>query len=236
MYARQVKGQELTFGVSGKLIMNVLVMYDRETDSLWSQILGQAVEGPLKGTKLEFVESLQTTWSEWKQLHPDPRAHQKDRRGGGDSYASYYARGDAGVLGQSRQDDRLYVKEFVIGVTLDDTAKAYPFSVLNEEPVVNDRLADQPVLVVFDPNSATGAVFNRQIQDRVLSFRLETPGGLTEARLVDAETGTTWGAFTGEAMEGPLAGTQLERLPSTSSFWFGWKDWHPETAVYGLDE
>ena len=63
MYDREIDGQEVSFGVSGKLIMNVLVMYDRETDSLWSQLLGQAVAGPMKGTKLEFIEALQTTWA-----------------------------------------------------------------------------------------------------------------------------------------------------------------------------
>ena len=91
------------------------------------------------------------------------------------------------------------------------------------------------VLVVFDVVSATAAVYDREVDGRVLNFRLETPGGLTEARLVDKETGTVWSAFTGEALEGPLAGTQLERVKSTSSFWFGWKDWYPETSVYGVD-
>jgi hypothetical protein len=235
VYAREIDGQEYSFGVSGKLIMNVLVMYDRETDSLWSQLLGQAVDGPLRGTTLEFVESLQTTWAEWKALHPDTLALQKDYRGSGDSYADYYARGSAGVLGESRSDDRLYIKEFVVGVAIDDVAIAYPFSRLNEEPVVNDEVNGEALLVVFDPDSATAAVFRRELEGRTLSFQLATPGGLTEARLVDKETGTTWTAFTGEASDGPLAGAQLERIKSTSSFWFGWKDWYPDTEVYGLE-
>ena len=78
-------------------------------------------------------------------------------------------------------------------------------------------------------------VFSREVQDRVLSFRLENGGGVTNARLVDEETGTIWAAFTGEGLEGPLAGAQLDRVRSTSSFWFGWKDWYPDTAVYGLE-
>ena len=81
MYDREIEGQEYTFGVSGKLIMNVLVMYDRQTDSLWSQLLGEAVEGPLAGTKLTFIESLQTTWAEWKALHPNTLALQKTFQG-----------------------------------------------------------------------------------------------------------------------------------------------------------
>jgi hypothetical protein len=233
VYDREIDGTEYTFGVSGKLIMNVLVMYDRQTDSLWSQLLGEAVEGPLTGTKLTFVESLQTTWAEWKELYPDTLALRKNFRGSRDSYTGYYGSQSAGVLGESRRDDRLETKEFVVGVAIEDVAKAYPFRQLNEKPVVNDELNGQPLLVVFDPESGTGAVFGRAIEGQVLSFQLETPGGLEQARLVDDETGTIWSAFTGKGLEGPLAGAQLERVRSTSSFWFGWKDFYPETEVYG---
>jgi hypothetical protein len=235
VYDREIDGQEYTFGVSGKLIMNVLVMYDWQTDSLWSQLLGQAVDGPLKGTQLAFVESLQTTWEEWKALHPHTLALQKDYRGSRDSYASYYQRNDAGVLGESHRDDRLHIKEFVIGVALDGVAMAYPFGQLSGEPVVNDEVNGQPLVVVFDPDSATGAVFSREVEGRELHFRLAVSGGLADARLVDDETGTTWSAFTGMGLDGPLAGVRLGRLRSTSSFWFGWKDWYPETEVYGLE-
>ena len=54
--------------------------------------------------------------------------------------------------------------------------------------------------------------------------------------LTDAETGSTWDGLAGRAVAGPLAGEQLEWVKSTASFWFGWKDWYPETRVYGEDE
>ena len=53
MYRREVEGRELTFGVSGKLFKNALVMYDRETRSLWSHFSGEALSGPMKGRRLE---------------------------------------------------------------------------------------------------------------------------------------------------------------------------------------
>ena len=236
MYDREIDGKEFTFGVSGKLIMNVLVMYDRQTETLWSQLLGEAVEGPLRGIKLDFVESLQTTWAEWKALYPDTLALQKSYKGNFDGYSSYYAGDVAGVIGETHRDDRLNTKQFVVGVAIADAAKAYPFGQLNDEPVINDELDGQPLLVVFDATSATGVVFERKVDERVLTFKLENPGGLSEARLMDEETGTLWDAFSGAALEGPLAGAQLERVKSTSSFWFGWKDFYPETEVYGLDE
>ena len=211
--------------------MNVLVMYDRQTDTLWSQLIGEAVDGPLKGTKLEFVPSWQTTWSDWKTQYPDTIALDKGYGGRPDPYTSYYNSSSSGVIGQTTIDDRLYVKEFVVGIEKDGAAVAYPFGILNQDPIVNDEVGDQPVLVVFNANSGTGIVFDRQVGGQTLTFSLAE--GLT---ITDAETGTLWDGLTGLALDGPLAGETLTRLKSTASFWFGWKDWYPDTRVYGLDE
>jgi len=185
------------------------------------------------GTKLEFLPSWQTTWAQWKEMHPDTVALSKQgRRGARDTYDSYYASDAAGVIGETVQDDRLFTKEFVTGLELDKTVIAYPFSVLNEQPVLNDVVADTPVLVLFDPETAASAVYSRRVAGRTLTF---TP---TDEPLIveDAETGTQWDAFTGEALTGPLAGQRLQRLKSTRSFWFGWKDIHPDTLVYEANE
>ena len=210
--------------------MNVLVMYDRQTETLWSQLLGEAVDGPLKGMTLEFLPAWQTTWADWKAKHPDTVALRKGYFGARDPYDGYYQSGSSGVIGQSVIDERLYVKEFVIGVEQNEAAVAYPFSVLNDNPVVNDHVGDIPVLVVFNPETGTGVVFNRKLKGQTLTFQIAE--GLL---LVDEETGTTWDGLTGEALDGELAGGNLERIKSTASFWFGWKDWFPETRVYGID-
>jgi len=226
-----IDGEEYTFGVSGKLIMNVMVMYDRQTDTLWSQLLGEAVEGPLAGTKLEFMPSWQTTWSDWKAQHPNTIALDKGYGGGRDPYTGYYDSTRSGVIGESRSDDRLYVKEFVVGIEQNGEAVAYPFSVLNEKPVVNDVIGEKPVLVVFNADTGTSVVFDRHIAGETLTFSLRE--GLT---LVDTETGTLWDGLTGLGIDGPLADETLTRLKSTASFWFGWKDWYPDTRVYGIEE
>lgn len=217
MYSREIGGQEFTFGVSGKLIMNALVMYDRQTDSLWSQILGEAVAGPLKGTKLEFVPALHTTWADWKAEHPDTLALVKGYSGAYDGYS-------------------LYVKEFVVGVELGGEAVAYPFSALNDQPVVNDAIGGVPVLVVFDADSGASAVFDRRMGDTPLTF--SASGGTTAVAtpyltLTDAETGSTWAGMSGLAADGALAGTQLAVIKSTRIFWFSWKDWYPDTRIFG---
>ena len=81
-YSREINGTVHEFGVSGKLIMNALVMYDRETRTLWSQFLSKAVQGELAGTVLETIPLTLTTWEKWKEVHPDIVALRKGRGGG----------------------------------------------------------------------------------------------------------------------------------------------------------
>lgn len=71
MYARRIGGREFTFDFATGLIKNNLLIVDRETGSLWSQLRGQAVSGPMEGTPLSVIPSMQTTWKHWRELHPD---------------------------------------------------------------------------------------------------------------------------------------------------------------------
>ena len=233
VFAREINEQTLTFGVSGKLIMNAVVMYDHQTESLWSQFLSQAVEGPLEGTKLELLSALQTDWATWVELHPDTQALNKGGRFSRDPYERYYTYESAGVLGETRRDDRLYTKEFVIGLKEDGLARAYPFSALNDDPVINDTFGNNPILVTFDLESAAGVVFKRTVDGQTLTFDLKEDAPNGPLLMVDQETGSVWQALTGEAIEGPLEGKALEQIPTTHAFWFGWKDFYPETEVYG---
>jgi hypothetical protein len=215
VYSREIGGQEYTFGVSGKLIRNVLVMYDRQTESLWSQLLGEAVQGQLKGTKLEFVPAWQTTWQDWKSRHPQTLALQKGFYGNRDSYNPYFSSPDAGVIGETVEDDE---------------AVAYPYSVLNDKPVINDKVGTLPVLVVFDTETGSGVVFERELEGQILTFQ-----SVGELILLDGETGSTWDGQSGVAESGPLAGKSLAQVKSTRSFWFGWKDFYHDTRVYGIE-
>lgn len=229
MYARNIDGEIYDFGVSGKLIMNVLVMYDRQTESYWSQLLGEAVEGELVGTRLEFFQSWFTTWAEWKERYPETVALDK---GGGyqsDTYDRYYASDETGIIDETISDDRLPSKTFIIGVADDEgNAIAYPFSELRQQSLVNDTLGDRGVLVIFIPDAATGLAYDRQVEGQTLTFTYNSDGGT----MIDNETGTIWDAWQGIAVEGELEGQILRRIHSTRSFWFGWKDWYPETAIF----
>ena len=212
--------------------MNALVMYDHQTRSLWSQFGGKGVKGPLSGVDLGFIPVTQTTWDLWRTLHPDTLVLDKEGRYRGDSYSSYYRSGAAGALGETRKDGRLNRKELVLGVDVGAGTKAYPFSALEGSPVVNDTLAGRQVLVFFDTATDTALVYDGKVGDRTLTFRVEGSASGAQTILVDNETGSRWMAFAGRAIEGQLKGESLDRVPSHLSFWFAWKDWHPDTELY----
>lgn len=230
MYAREIEGETYTFGVSGKLLRNVLVMYDRETSSEWSQLLGEALTGPLKGTKLELVASSRMTWKEWRERYPNTLALRKPKYTGFDSYDSYYRSDAAGLVGEAIRDDRLEIKQLVVGINIADVAIAYPYFELEEAPVVNDAVAERKLLVTFNGETRSIGVFDRELDGQTLTFsELESD---TE-NMRDQETGSTWNRLTGLGIDGPLKGKALTKIPYTSSFWFGWKDNYPNTLVYG---
>ncbi len=231
MYAAENQEQHLTFGVSGKLIMNALVMYDHQTDTLWSHFTGDAVKGPLKGEKLQILSALHTTWGQWLALHPDTVALDKFGYGSRDGYASYYDSEQTGIISETRKDDRVAPKTLVAAVSIGDQHRAYSVGDLREYTVVNDTLADVPLLVVHHAGSATSAIFEREVDGMLLEFT-GLPVEWADAPLVVDQEGTTWHGLSGMALEGPRAGEQLRRMQTHYSFWFAWKDWRPETDVW----
>lgn len=236
MYDRNIAGRELTFGVSGKLHANSLIMYDHQTESLWSHLVGAAVAGPLKGAKLQPLQSIFTRWDSWRNLYPDTKVLSNGRSAffglRRDPYESYYRSSDTGIIPTRHQDNRIYPKEFVLGVVLNERARAYPYSVLSRQPVVNDSFQGVPLLVVFEAESATGVVFKRDLAGKALSFKKSPGSDRKQLSLIDSATGSVWEGLTGKAVRGPLKGTKLEPHPATPSFWFGWVDHYPKTELY----
>lgn len=226
----------LSFGVSGKLWKDGLLMYDRETHSLWSHVTGAAITGPLAGGRLKLFPAIHTTWAEWKALYPASLVLSKQGKlgieGTRNVYEGYFAdETRLGIFGTQNPDTSLPGKEFVIGLRVDRVAVAYPYRHLSRQPLVNDTVAGRPVVVIFSAGSATGVVFSREVRGKTLRFTdLRREKG--DLVMEDVETRTTWRALSGEAIRGTLARTRLDQLPSTVGFWFAWKGFHPETIVW----
>lgn len=231
VFDRRVEEEELTFGVSGQLIMNNLVMWDRQTESLWLQITGEGIKGANRGQTLARVAHTQTTWEAWRDSHPETLVLDKRGRYGDDSYGGYYDGGRKGVLGESHEDDRLPPKDLVVGYIAGSNAKGYPFRTLLETPVINDEFEGDEIVVLFDDRSQTGQIFRREVDGRTLTFSL-LKRTKSDIVLRDFETGTTWSGITGEALSGPLSGEKLEARPSFYAFWFAWSDFFLEAELY----
>jgi hypothetical protein len=187
-----------------------LVMQDLETGSLWSHILGKAMAGPLKGAELDLIPAVMTDWRSWREQHPDTTVLALSRTGR--EYTAQF---------QKRPET------FVLGISLGERAKAYPFDVLARWQVINDIFLSRPVVATFDVQSTAAQLFDRTVGERVLTFGAR-PDGLME----DAETGSLWHLIRGDCLEGELQGAQLRPMPAIVSFRHVWAQFHPKTELF----
>jgi len=155
-------GRQLNFGVSGLLYQSDVLLYDRQTESLWSQIKQEAVTGMLTGTRLQLLPSIQTTWGAWKKQHPDTfvlsthTGYSRDYDE--DPYEDYYASRDV-MFAVGKINPRYHPKEQVLGVELDGLTKAYPFSELaRAKSPFKDRIGKKNVTVSYDSKSRTATI------------------------------------------------------------------------------
>lgn len=123
-----VQGERVEFGASGKLWNSNLVLYDRKTNSLWSQILGEAIVGAVTGTQLRVLPSDMMRFGAFRNQHPQGTVLSREtgatRFYGRDPYGDYYATPGT-YFPVGKKDDRLGDKDFVLGIVVRDKAKAY---------------------------------------------------------------------------------------------------------------
>jgi hypothetical protein len=223
VYVRTVDGQETTFGTSGSLWRDALVMYDRSTETLWSQVNATAISGEHTGDVLTEIPSMVTTWGEWKALHPDTLVLEKPALDGS-PYDRYYSSAEAyGASGKGSDDDRLPGKELVMGVVAGDAATAVTLSRLQDSGVINGVAGATPVVWVSLGNLAV-SVFHRRLDDRTLEFQRDAAG-----MVVSGES--TFDAVSGKFTAGPLTGRSLERLSARRAYWYSWTLFHPDTTL-----
>ena len=241
----RVDGQVLRFGVSGLLRNSDLVMWDDATTSLWQQITGEAVVGEFAGTQLEAIPTSIAAYGDVLENFPDAVSLSQDTgfsiEYGANPYSTYSS-STSPFLFDGEPDPRYPALSRVVGVTVGDSEKAYPFEVLAVEPAVNDEVAGEPIVVLWGGETAdaldtsriadgeaigSGIAYDRRVGDETLTF---SPAG--DDLFTDAETGSTW-TLLGSAIEGPLAGEQLEVVTHRNEFWFAWAAFFPDAPVYG---
>ena len=229
MYTRTVNGKEIELHVSGKLYKDALVMFDRETGTLWTQVDGSALRGPLAGQRLAKVPAMQTTWKVWKKLYPDTLVLAKPAAIRRSSYSDYFADPDRRGLFGTRGDPRLPGKTIIIGVRTENEAVAVLLSALEKRLLVEVALAGEPIVVFYSQEDQTVSVFRAKVRGRRLSFRISKQGKQTLSE--DLETRSLWSPLDGRALAGPLKDTRLEPVAYLRSYWFAWSAYQPKTRI-----
>ena len=154
------------FGVSGLLYNSDVLLYDRETESLWSQILAKAINGPQKGKSLKPLPLTHTSWQDWQTQHPDSLVLSTNtgytRDYSKSPYGGYEKRNEI-FFPVSASDQRFHNKEWVLGVNIGESFKAYPFSELEKttSPVI-DSISGHRVEVFFDRENSSASARDEQ--------------------------------------------------------------------------
>ncbi len=160
-----VDGERVEFGVSGKLWNSNLVMYDRKTDSYWSQVLGQAIIGPQAGDELEILPYDLTTFGAWKDSFPNGEVLSKKtgaiRFYGTDPYGDYYTNSDI-YFPVDHSDSTLDPKEFVLGIIVNGKAKAYLPSAVKEKGKVEDSFQGKTIVAMYNDKLDAVQLFQKK--------------------------------------------------------------------------
>lgn len=207
---------ETTFGVSGRLVNNNLVMYDRATDSWWPQITGTAIRGELLGEFLREVPLVWTKWDRWKRAHPDTKVLSEDtgyiRSYGDDPYGRDYYSSGPPLFGPLATSDQFEPKTTVLGARGTDSALAVRKAFLETELVVQVTVDGESGVAVFDEPLDTGYVYRNPDEKAV------SPSG--DQFEVDGEI------YDPDSLP-------LPKMHAFEAMWHAWYGLYPETEVYG---
>lgn len=221
------------FGVSGLLYNSNLIMYDRDSDSRWSQMLEQAVWGPRISDIATRIQVIETDFETWVAMYPDSLVLTTDT-GHDRNYLLYpygnYFHDDELLFPVSNLDNRLHKKERVIGIRSATASKVYQIGGFGTTTqAINEQFDGQEVVVVGNSDENIAAIFNRELSDgTVLTF--SPLSGQLPAIMQDTE-GNVWDVF-GTALSGPRAGTRLTSTNSYTAMWFAWATFFENTEIH----
>ncbi len=214
VYDRQQDDKVLTFFGSGLVWEQTLLLQDQSSGSLWSQLLGKAMEGERKGQTLQVIPTVLTDWRSWKEKNPltsvmtlSPMTH---------FYNSDCYNGRLGkyLIGTKQPGHR---------------PMAWRFDQLVHEPVLNDSYAGQPIVVVFQEKTGSATIFGRQLDGETLIFDQHELG------ISDRQSQSVWDPLTGVAISGPRQGQQLQVQIAIPSFSGPWDQFHTDSEYWIVD-
>lgn len=244
VFDRRLEGKVLDFGTTGRLRKSDMVMYDRQTESWWQQFTGDAIVGEMAGKVLNRLAAPVISFATLRENYPQADVLSKEtghrREYGANPYRGYDSIDDQPFLFTDPVDSRLPVMEYVLNVSYGETHKLYPLSLLEQEPIINDSVADNAI-VVFSKEGmlsaldagkiaesraiAQAAAYERVVQGKQLDFEIK------DGTIVDKQTGSVWN-ITGNAISGDLKGEQLVKTEGGVHFAFAWLAFRPDSEIY----
>ncbi len=221
MYGREYSGRELRFEASGGLLHYSLVMRDKETDSYWSLMSGEALAGELKGTRLvELPVGVKTQWKDWVAEHPgtlvlsvDGVEHEEINR-----YEEYFS-SDEGFRGSTAEDDRLPTKAPIYSFQLDGRPYAVPFSAIESGAAF--RAGDEWIFAYRPPGAA---ILHSTVAFRSSGDGFERRDGAWHHLPSGARFDPAASAFADGAQG-------VSPLNGFDTFWFNWSMNHPDSVI-----
>jgi len=222
-----------TFGVSGLLYNSNLILYDRETDSNWPQMLNQSANGSLQGQTSETNAVIETTWGSWKQMYPDTLILSANTGFSRDyqlyPYGSYLS--DTNLLFDvANSDDRLHLKTRILGVLGNSVNKIYEIADFNNGiHIINESPSNSPYVVAGSSDLNFAIAFDSTLADGTqLTF---TPLEAALPIIMQDNEGNQWNIF-GTAVSGNRTGEQLKMRSDYIAFWFAWVAIHPNPVIH----
>jgi len=247
VFEREVNGEVLDFGTTGRLRMSDLIMYDRQTESWWQQFNGTGIIGDYVDTRLTKVPSQIVSFETFKDAFPEGDVLSQDtgfaRQYGRNPYRGYDDINASPFLFRGKVDSRLPPMERILSIPEGKSHHLVPLTELADTAMVELELDGVPV-AVFAPGTATSALDDASIADSravpVAAAFIARHDGMkldfsrlegSNSRLVDAQTGSQWNAL-GHAVEGKLKGARLEQIDSGVHFAFAWLAFDPDATVF----
>lgn len=220
---------DATFGVSGLLYNSNLLLYDRETDSLWSQMYEESVTGPRIRELPTRIQIIEAKFGTLRDMFPNASVLTRSTGFIRDYYQYPYDdyRQISGLFYPvTNVDNRMHPKTRVIGIRagngVDDTAstKVYQLGAFGSATqAINDQFGEQSIVIVGNTDLDYAVIYDRELADgTILTFApIEDDG----ANIMSDDEGNVWDVF-GVATSGPRAGEQLAMTSSYTAFWFAW--------------
>lgn len=214
--------------------LNGVMIVEGRDGTLWSALRGEAISGPLKGTRLDRIPSFVTDWGYWLMLHPESTAYdlfdgKKYPQAPLPTEISADARKTMG-----KTDPRLDSMTYVLGVENGGAVKAFPLDPKTQRACYMDNVGGETICVFWYAPTRTAVAFSTRLDDRSLTFYADDISPET-APMKDKETGTRW-SLAGRGVDGTLRGKELRWINSIQCRWYAWSAEYPASEVFGPSE